>query len=235
MPGTVIVDRRAILRNHALFAHLTSGEIDQLLAHARAAHFRHGDVIFHKASPGTGMMAVLSGQVRISAPSADGREIVLNMINAGEVFGEIALLDGKDRTADATAQTDCELLVIERRSFIPFLINNPEVALRLLAVLCDRLRRTTEQVEDMLFRDLPSRLAKKLLSLAATSGERTERGTRIIARVSQRELGTMVGMSRESVNKQLRQWQLDGIIASEQGCIVLTNEPALQNIAEPEI
>src|SRR6266851_1995848 len=132
MPGTVIVDRRAILRNHALFAHLTSGEIDQLLAHARAAHFRHGDVIFHKASPGTGMMA---------------------------------LLDGKDRTADATAQTDCELLVIERRSFIPFLINNPEVALRLLAVLCDRLRRTTEQVEDMLFRDLPSRLAKKLLSL----------------------------------------------------------------------
>ena len=87
----------------------------------------------------------------------------------------------------------------------------------------------------MLFRDLPSRLAKKLLSLAQSSGERTERGTRIVARVSQRELGTMVGMSRESVNKQLRQWQLDGVIASEQGCIVLTNERALQNIAEPEV
>src|SRR5260370_10265029 len=176
MAGSAPVDRRAILRNHALFAHLTTGELDQLLAHAHAAHYRHGDVIFHKASPGTGMMAVLHGQVRISAPSPDGREIVLNMINAREVFGQLALLDGKDRTADAVAQTDCERLVIERRSFVPFLKSNPEVALRLLAVLCERLRRTTEQVEDMLFRDLPSRLAKKLLSLAATSGERADGG-----------------------------------------------------------
>jgi CRP/FNR family transcriptional regulator, cyclic AMP receptor protein len=235
MSGNGPVDRRTILRNHALFAHLTSGESDQLLAHARVAHYRHGEVIFHKASPGTGMMAVLAGQVRISAPSPDGREIVLNMINAGEVFGEIALLDGKDRTADAVAQTDCELLVIERRSFVPFLTSNPEVALRLLAVLCDRLRRTTEQVEDMLFRDLPSRLAKKLLSLAAASDERTPGGARIATRLSQREIGTMVGMSRESVNKQLRQWQLDGIVASEQGCILLIDERALQNLAEPEV
>jgi CRP/FNR family cyclic AMP-dependent transcriptional regulator len=234
MTGSTAVDRRTILRNHALFAHLTPGEIDQLLAHAHAAHYRHGDVIFHKASPGTGMMAVLNGQVRISAPSPDGREIVLNMINAGEVFGEIALLDGKDRTADAVAQTDCELLVIERRSFVPFLMSNPEVALRLLAVLCERLRRTTEQVEDMLFRDLPSRLAKKLLNLAATSGERADGGFRVATRMSQRELGTMVGMSRESVNKQLRQWQLGGIITMDHGCIVLTDERALQKFAEPE-
>jgi CRP/FNR family cyclic AMP-dependent transcriptional regulator len=232
--GNGAVDRRAILRNHALFAQLTSGEIDQLLAHARVVHYRHGEVIFHKASPGTGMMAVLAGLVRISAPSPDGREIVLNMINPGEIFGEIALLDGKDRTADAMAQTDCELLVIERRSFIPFLIGNPEIALRLLAVLCDRLRRTTEQVEDMLFRDLPSRLAKKLLSLAAASGERSERGVRIATRLSQRELGTMVGMSRESVNKQLRQWQVEGIIASEQGRILLVDERRLRSLAEPE-
>src|SRR5258708_20929985 len=139
MTGSAAVDRRTILRNHALFAHLTPGEIDQLLAHARAAHYRHGEVIFHKASPGTGMMAVLNGQVRISAPSPDGREIVLNMITAGEVFGEIALLDGKDRTADAVAQTDCELLVIGRRSFVPFLMSNPEVPLRLLPPLRERL------------------------------------------------------------------------------------------------
>ena len=126
-------------------------------------------------------------------------------------------------------------MIIERRSFIPFLVSNPEVALRLLAVLCDRLRRTTEQVEDMLFRDLPSRLAKKLLSLAATSGERSERGLRVATRLSQRELGAMVGMSRESVNKQLRQWQVEGIITSEHGCILLADERTLQNLAEPEV
>src|SRR5260221_4487896 len=235
MPATLALDRRTLLRTHALFPPLPSGELDQLLAHPRMPQYRHGEVIFHKASPGTGMMAVLAGQVRISAPSADGREIVLNMINAGEIFGEIALLDGKDRTADAMAQTDFELLVIERRSFIPFLISNPEVALRLLAVLCDRLRRTTEQVEDMLFRDLPSRLAKKLLSLAAASGERSERGLRIATKLSQRELGAMVGMSRESVNKQLRQWQVEGIIASKQDCIMLADERTLQSLAEPEV
>jgi CRP-like cAMP-binding protein len=113
-------------------------------------------------------------------------------------------------------------------------MSNPEVALRLLAVLCERLRRTTEQVEDMLFRDLPSRLAKKLLNLAATSGERADGGFRVATRMSQRELGTMVGMSRESVNKQLRQWQLGGIITMDHGCIALTDERALQRFAEPE-
>lgn len=234
MTGGAGIDRKGLLRSHALFAHLTGQEIDQLLAHAHVVHYRQGRTIFLKASPGTGMMAVLKGRVRISAPSSDGREIVLNLIEQGEVFGEIALLDGKDRTADAIAQTDCELLVIERRNFVPFLKNNPEVSLRLLAVLCERLRRTTEQVEDMLFLDLPSRLAKKLLSLAATAGERTPAGLRIATRLSQRELGAMVGMSRESINKQLRHWQNDGVIIVAGGLIVLKDERAMKTIAEPE-
>jgi CRP-like cAMP-binding protein len=235
MNGSAVIDRKAILQKHALFSHLTNEEMDQLLAHAHVTHVRQGKVILLKGSPGTGMMAVLKGRVRISAPSADGREIVLNMIEEGEIFGEIALLDGKDRTADAVAQTDCELLVIERRSFVPFLKNNPEVALRLLAVLCERLRRTSEQVEDMLFLDLPSRLAKKLLNLASTSGERTPAGLRIATRVSQRELGSMVGMSRESINKQLRQWQSDGIVGVDDGFIVLKDEEAMRDLAIPDL
>jgi CRP/FNR family cyclic AMP-dependent transcriptional regulator len=235
MNGSSLIDRKAILLKHALFAHLTGDELDQLLTHAHVVHVRHGKAIFLKASPGTGMMAVLKGRVRISAPSIDGREIVFNMIEEGEVFGEIALLDGKDRTADAVAQTDCELLVIERRSFVPFLKNNPEVALRLLAVLCERLRRTTEQVEDMLFLDLPSRLAKKLLNLASTAGERTPAGLRIATRLSQRELGSMVGMSRESINKQLRHWQNDGIVGVDDGFIVLKDEDAMKDLAAPDL
>jgi CRP-like cAMP-binding protein len=231
---TAPLDRRAILKNHALFGHLTEAEIEQLLAHARVAHYRAGEAIFLKASPGTGMMAVLKGQVRISAPSTEGREIVLNTIREGEVFGEIALLDGKERTADATAQSACELLVIERRSFVPFLRNNPEVGLRLIAVLCERLRRTTEQVEDMLFRDLPSRLAKKLLELAAASTERSPAGLPVATRLSQREIGAMIGISRESINKQLRQWQAEGLLSLESGSVVLTNERELRALADPE-
>jgi CRP-like cAMP-binding protein len=228
-------DRRAILANHMLFAHLTPGEMDQVLQRAHVARYRQGQAILLKGSPGTGMMAVLKGRVRISAPSSDGREIVLNVIEEGEIFGEIGLLDGKDRTADAVAQTDCELLVIERRNFIPFIESNPQVALRLLAVLCERLRRTTEQVEDVLFLELPARLAKKLLGLAASSAERTPAGHRIATRLSQRELGAMVGMSRESINKQLRQWQNDGIVAVTGGRIELIDERALRELAEAEV
>jgi CRP/FNR family cyclic AMP-dependent transcriptional regulator len=226
-------DARSILGSHALFADLTPGEMDQLLAYARVERFRKGATIFLKSSEGSGLMAVLEGEVRISSPSAEGREIVLNMIGAGEVFGEIALLDGKERTADAVAQTNCELLILERRDFIPFLMRNPQVSVRLLTVLCDRLRRTTEQVEDMLFRDLSSRLAKKLLSLAAAGHERKD-GHPIATRLSQRALGEMLGVSRESVNKQLRRWQAEGFIALEQGCVILLSEPALHSLAEPE-
>jgi len=223
-----------LLGKQFLFAPLAPAELERLLGFAHVAQFRAGKAIFTQGSPGDSLIVVLEGEVRISAPSADGREVVFAVIEPGQSFGEVALLDGKDRTADAVAQTDCELLVIERRSFVPFLKSNPEVALRLLAVLCERLRRTTEQVEDMLFRDLPSRLAKKLLSLAATSGERAHGGFRIATRMSQRELGTMGGMSRESVNKQRRQWQLGGIITMDHGCIVLTDERALQKLAELE-
>jgi CRP/FNR family cyclic AMP-dependent transcriptional regulator len=230
MTISTMLDRRSILHNHPLFAELTGVELDRVLADAHVLRYRQGEVIFLKATPGTGMIAVLSGRVRISAPSVDGREIVLNIIEAGEVFGELALLDGKDRSADAVAQTDCELLTIERRSFVPFLRDNPEIALRLLAVLCERLRRTTEQVEDMLFLDLPSRLAKKLLTLAAVSGERLPSGARLATRLSQRELGALIGMSRESVNKQLRQWQAAGIVSVGRGVIALTDEAAITKL-----
>ena len=125
-------------------------------------------------------------------PGLDGREIVLTVIGEGDIVGEIALLDGKERTADATAVSDCEMLVIERRSFLPFLEQHPLVATRLLVALCARLRRTTEQVEDLALLNLPERLAKKLLSLATTQSERTPEGIRIAARLTQGELGNML-------------------------------------------
>jgi len=222
--------KRRILADHLLFRELSPTERDALLAYARVEHYAAGRTIFHKGSPGRGMMAVLAGRVRISASGADGREIVLNIIEEGEVFGEIALLDGKERSADAIAATNCDLLVIDRRDFIPFLDNHPGLAVRLMAVLCERLRRTTQQVEDVLFLDLPSRLAKKLLDLAERRAERTPAGLRFDSRLSQREIGTMIGLSRESVNKQLGQWQEEGLIAVEKGVITLLNVGELRNL-----
>ncbi len=226
------VDKRAIFRSHALFQQLGEEEIARLVAYARVERVKAGTTIFLKDSPGHGMMAVLAGEVKISVPSADGKEAVLNLIGPGEVFGEIALLDGQPRTADATATVDCELLVLERRDFIPFLERHPEVCIRLMEILCARLRRTSEQVEDMLFLDLPSRLAKMLLRLARERGRTMAEGLVVDLRLSQRELGNMTGATRESINKQLRQWQNAGWLKLERTTLTLLAPRRLEAIAE---
>ncbi|MBI1775849.1 MAG: Crp/Fnr family transcriptional regulator [Proteobacteria bacterium] len=230
MTGTA-KDHRHILESHGLFGGLSSAELDRVLSFARIETHRARETIFLKGSPGRGLLAVLKGRVQIRAPGVDGREVTLNIIDQGEVFGEIALLDGRERSADAVAMTNCELLVIDRREFVPFLKQNAEIALRLMAVLCDRLRRTTEQVEDLLFLNLASRLAKKLLSLAA-GGDRHKKGVTLKHKLSQRELANLVGFSRESVNKQLAAWQKSQLISIADGNITLLDETQLQGIAD---
>src|SRR5437899_5536367 len=133
-------------------------------------------------------MAVLRGSIKISSLSSEGKEIVFGIINAGEIFGEIAVLDGEERSADATAMTDCELLVLNRRDFLRVLENRADLCMILLRILCRRLRQTSEQVEDVMFRHLDSRVAKALLHLAEGVGLH---GTSVELHVSQRELGNI--------------------------------------------
>jgi CRP-like cAMP-binding protein len=150
---------------------------------------------------------------------------VFNQIGAGEIVGEIALLDGQPRTADAMALTDCRLMIIERRDFLPLLHDFPDVAIKLLELLCSRLRRTSEQVEDLMFLDLKGRLTKALLRLAQESGN----GNGIA--VSQTDLSQMIGMSREMINKQLQAWVRDGVIEVERRRIVVLRPDVLARSA----
>ena len=135
--------KRAALLGSSLFAAMRSEELDEILKFASERRFRRGQTIFQRGDSGSSMMAVLRGRVRISSVSADGKEVTLNVISPGEIFGEFALLDGKPRSNDAAASEDTLLLVVERRYFIPFLAQNQDLTLRLLAVLCDKLRRTS--------------------------------------------------------------------------------------------
>ena len=167
MPATVdrIAAMRRTLERHSLFGCLDAAPSSiSLSPHARLQAVPARQEIFHKGAPGLGLLAVLRGKVRISSIGPDGNQVVLNIMNVGDVFGEIALLDGKERTADAVAMTECELLAIDRRDFVPFVRANPEVALRLLSVLCERMRHTTEQIEDMIFLDAPQRLAEEIVA-----------------------------------------------------------------------
>lgn len=225
--------RREALLGSQLFAAMQPTELDEILKFASERRFRRGQTIFQRGDNASSMMVVLQGRVRISTVSAEGKEVTLNVINPGEITGELALLDGKPRSADGTATEDTLLLVVERRHFLPFLAQNHDLALRLIGVLCNRVRRTSMALEEIALFDLPERLARVLLKLADDYGRTGSAGTRIDLRLSQRDLSNLVASSRESVNKQLRLWREDGILDIEEGFLVLRRPAELRHLTEP--
>ena len=226
---TGAANKLTLLSNHSLFGQLPPAAIEHLGSYVKRRTLTRGTSIFAKGDPGTGLMGVLAGSVKISVPSADGRDIVLAIFHEGDIFGEIALLDGHPRTADATAMTDCELMVIERRDFIPFLRSQPDLTIQIIETLCSRLRRTTEQVQDVTFLNLPTRLAKALLRLTADA-EREAASSRKVT-ITQREISQIIGRSRETTNRQLRAWAKHGLIRLERGAVVLLRRDKLAKVA----
>ena len=224
-------DKLALLRNSPVFGGLDAEHLDRLCTYATTRMYPRGTTIFTKGDPGTSLFAVCSGTIRIGVPSPDGRDAVFNLIREGEIFGEIALLDGQPRTADANAMTNCELMIIDRRDFVALVRSQPEIALKIIEVLCARVRRTSQQVEDVLFLDLPGRLAKQLLRL--DSAEKSAGRGKVS--MTQRELGQMIGMSRESTNKQLREWEERNWVRIERGGITVLATEALAAIGTPTI
>jgi len=220
-------DKRAVLREHPIFRVLGAELIERLASYAHTRTVAAGTTIFAKGDVGASLFAVCAGTVKISNRSLDGKDALFNLINVGEIFGEIALLDGRPRTADALAMTDCELMVIDRREFVPLVQGRPDVALKMIEVFCARLRHTSEQIEDVLFLDFPARLAKTLLWLAKTAKSSPQGKVRI----TQREIGQIIGMSRESTNKQLRIWEQRKWLRLERGGVVVLSPDPLAEIA----
>jgi CRP/FNR family transcriptional regulator, cyclic AMP receptor protein len=221
------VNKLTVLRRHPIFCDLDSKAFEQLGRYAKHATLKRGATIFSKGDPGNSLVAVISGTVKISISSADGRSAILNLIGPGEIFGEVAVLDGQARTADAIANTNCEIFVIDRREFLPFVRSQPALAMKIIELLCTRLRWTSDQVEEVILQDLPGRLASALIRLTErhqTKGERT------IA-VTQQEISEMVGMTRESINKQLRSWAARNWVRLEHGAIVVLDRQALAALA----
>jgi CRP/FNR family cyclic AMP-dependent transcriptional regulator len=230
MTAPTHAQKRDLFQRHYLLGRLDPGEIDALATRARIEQYPAGREIFAKGSPGRSMIAVLRGSVKIASLSPAGKEIVLNIIYAGEIFGEIAVIDGAERTASALAMTECELLLLDRRDVLPLFERHPEICMMLMRILCQRLRQTSEQVEDVLFRSLEARLAKTLLQVAGGAGRGELRGSSAGFRLSQRELATMAGGSRESVNKQLQLWHKAGLIALGKGSIAIRDTTALARL-----
>ncbi len=219
-----------LLSKNPLLSRLEAEQMDELLSLAVTRRFSPRDVIFQKGDPGEEFYAILSGRVGINTISEEGKEIFLNILDPGEVFGEIALLDGKDRTAGAVAMQSSELLRIGRSEFLPFLERHPKLCIRLMAVLCERLRWTSDIIEDTIFLDIPRRLAKRLLTLVQRYGEPFEDVLRIRLKLSQEELGQMLGATRESVNKGIKSLQSTGAIRYDDGHIIIRDLALLEKL-----
>lgn len=217
------------LRKHEIFSDLDNDALEQLGRYAKHTVLKRGATIFSKGDPGNSLYAVISGTVKISISSPEGRNAILNLIGPGETFGEMSVLDGQTRSADAIANTNCEIYVIDRRDFLPFMRGQPALSMKFIELLCARLRWTSDQVEQVILQDLPGRLASALLGL--TEKRKREPTSQTIA-ITQQEISEMVGMTRESINKQLRAWAARNWVRLEHGAIVVLDTVSLRELAE---
>jgi len=218
-----------LFRRHPFLGALSDVEIRELLKRSVIKRMRAGAVVFRKDAPGDGLYGVLAGTVLILAESADAKELILNKHDAGEFFGEVALLDGGGRSAMAKTREASDLVFLGRSEFLAFLSQRPEAMLRIMALLCARLRRATSLVEDSAFLNVSSRLAKQVIALIDQGNARTGGGPASV-RLSQRELAQMLGVTREFVGKQLAIWREAGIVELGRRRLTVRDERALEQL-----
>jgi CRP/FNR family transcriptional regulator, cyclic AMP receptor protein len=206
---------------------LPAAVLEQLATAMQRRLYKRGQVIFHQDDPGASVHVIESGRIKVVLASPDGEELLLRVLGEGELFGELALLDGRPRSATVIALEDTVTHVLERSSFLDFLRNHPDAALDLCRALAELIRRLTEQVEDLALLDVPRRLERKLLELADAPGESTPQGVRIDVRLTQSELASMIGTSRASVNHYRAALEARGIIRRDGQRIILRRPEAL--------
>jgi len=217
----------AELAQLALFSRFTAEDLQVVVDCMQRRRYAKGEVVFLQGDSGNTLYVVETGRIKIGLTSPDGKEMILALLGPSDFFGELAVLDGKPRSANAVAAEPSQLLLLHRPDFRRDLEARPRMAVELLSVLSERLRRDTEIVQDAAFLDVPGRLARVLLQLAS-EGEPGDGGTVIRARLTQSELAAMVGATRESVNKWLGFYQRRGVIRRDGGRITVLRPEGLR-------
>jgi CRP-like cAMP-binding protein len=234
MPAKMLEKHQALLASIPLFAGLDAEHLSKIAALAEVRSYPGRAVVVNQGEPARALFAIGRGRLKVASSGPDGRDTVLGIMAEGEVFGEVALLDGGARSATCTAIEPCELLVIDRAQFLDLLEKSPAIAVKLLHVLAGRLRRLSQRSEDAAFLDVPSRLARSLLDLATRFGEARRApasGIYIALKLSQQELGDLVGATRESVNKHLSDWTRKGLLEVQGGRMVIADVESVRKIA----
>jgi CRP/FNR family cyclic AMP-dependent transcriptional regulator len=232
LANTTLDMRRQLLARHFLNSTMPTTAVDDLVRFTSVRRIAAAQVILAEGTVGDCLYGILSGRVRIYSTSADGEEILLNVMDKGELFGEVALLDSRPRTASAAALEQTELMCIHRDHLLPYLRQHPDIALGMFSLLCSRIRWTATLLEDGAFLDFPAKLAKRLLFLSERYGCADRQGTRISLQLSQDDLGNMVGATREAINKQLALWRSQGIVQTARKTVIIRDQETLRRISQ---
>jgi CRP/FNR family cyclic AMP-dependent transcriptional regulator len=209
-----------LLGMNPLFAGLGAESINTIATLCHALRLSPGEMLFQKGDSGNELFGIRRGRIRIEINSATGTQIALNLLGAGDIFGEIAVFDGQARTADAIAEEASELFVLRRKDLMAYLEREPHVALKLIPLLCQRIRSVSERMEEAVLLPVEARLARRLCDLAADFGSDV--------RISQEQLGAYVGAARETVNRQLQEWRQQGILEVGRGRVLVLNASRLK-------
>ncbi|HXV26049.1 MAG TPA: Crp/Fnr family transcriptional regulator [Alphaproteobacteria bacterium] len=226
--------KAGVVAGSFLFRDLSPELLDRVVRLTHTQRCRRGTFVFHMGDEGDALYGVVRGMIRIWIPGADGRELTIALMERGDIFGEIALLDGLPRTANATAIDDTSLIAIDRPHFVDLLEREPRIARHIIELLCERLRATTDRFSEDAFLSLKARLAKRLEALMIGYGEHCPEGMRIGLKLSQTDLANMLGVTREAVNKQLGAWSQRGLIQHTRGTIIIRDPQGLKREASPE-
>lgn len=219
----------AILAQVRLFSHLPDEDLAQLAGKLLRRRFERDQIIFHKNDPGSTLYIIISGKVKIVLPSPDGENVLVALLSTGDFFGELSLFDGEPRSATAIAADSTEILTLDQKDLFTYLAEHSQAAVEILGELSLRLRRTDELLSDAAFCNLPARLSKRLLELAARYGQPGENGDILInMRLKQQDLADMVGATRESVNKTLKIYKQKNMITVNKGYITINDLSGLQ-------
>lgn len=218
-----------LLRRVPLLQSLSDAELKTIAALSTRRRVRARETVVQQSEPGNELFVLMTGHLKVVSTDPEGRDAGLNVMGPGEVFGEVALLDGGPRSATIVALEPCELLVIRREHWLRFLRESPDTAVQLLGVLAARLRKLTERAEDIAFLRVGERLAKTLAALASSYGDKQPDGSiRLALRMSQQEMGDLVGATRESANKQIRAWEAEGLVRQDHGHLIILDIEALR-------
>ena len=220
-----------VLRQAPLFSALDDEAATALRGSLSETTLRRGDVLFHEGDSGDRLYIVLDGKIKLGRTSSDGRENLLAILGPGQMFGELSLFDPGPRSATVTAVTDASFASLSHEDLLKWLEGRPQVARGLLSQIASRLRKANDVNADLVFSDVPGRVAKALLDLADRFGRTADDGVHVHHDLTQEELAQLVGASRETVNKALADFAGRGWIKLEARAVVMLDVERLKRRA----